>query len=70
MDDKNTNVDEKRMMKLPKFCSVYDIPKTNVIRWIYSKKFPAYKLGKNWFIDIKKFEQWREKEHKNNFKYA
>lgn len=57
-------------MRLCHFCEEYDIPRTTVLQWIHSKGFPAYRLSGRWYIDIKAFLEWREKEHKCSYKYS
>lgn len=62
----------KGMLTVDHFCEQYDIPKVTVMKWIYNKSehFPAYKLGKHWYVDMKKFQQWRDAKHCNCYKYA
>ena len=60
----------KKQMKLTNFCMEFDIPKSTVIRLIHSKDFPAYKIGKCWYIDIDKYYKWRETEHQRNYKWG
>lgn len=59
-----------RQVDLLAFRRMYGIPENTVLRWIHSKGFPAYKLGHKWYVDIQKFEKWRETEHINSYKYA
>lgn len=61
---------EVKQMDLKTFREVYGIAEDTVLRWVHSKHFPAYKLGHKWYVDIKKFEKWREMEHSNGYKYA
>lgn len=61
---------EIRQMNLKTFREAYDIPEDTALRWVHSKGFPAYKLGHKWYVDIKKFEKWREKEHANSYRFA
>ena len=62
---------EVRQVDLKTFRAMYGIPENTAERWIHSKKgFPAYKLGHKWYVDVKKFEKWREIEHVNSYKYA
>lgn len=59
-----------KMMKLSTFCAEYGIPRTSALEMVHSHGFPAYKLGSRWYVDIPKFEAWREKEHRRAYKYA
>lgn len=59
-----------RQMTLKTFKATYDIPEDTALRWVHTKGFPAYKLGRKWYVDIKKFEKWREVEHANSYKYS
>lgn len=61
---------EKKQMDLKEFREVYGIPENTVRDWIYYKKFPAYRLGNKWYVDIPKFLHWREIEHVNQYRYA
>ena len=54
---------EKKQMRLNTFCKEFDIPKNTVLLWVHSKNFPAYKIGKCWYVDIPKYYKWREEEH-------
>ncbi|MGM9936454.1 MAG: helix-turn-helix domain-containing protein [Candidatus Ornithomonoglobus sp.] len=60
------------MLNVDHFCEKFDIPKKTVMTWIYDKKecFPAYKLGKHWYVDMKKFPNWRDNKHIRSYKYA
>jgi|APSaa5957512622_1039677.scaffolds.fasta_scaffold343351_1 hypothetical protein len=57
-------------MSLPNFIKEYGIPRSSLERLIYSKEFPAYKIKGRWYIDIAKYEKWREIEHRRNVKVA
>jgi hypothetical protein len=59
-----------KMMQLKHFREEYDIPENTVMDLIYSKGFPAYKIGRRWYVDIPAFLKWREKEHRLSYKYA
>ncbi len=61
---------DMRQIRLTRFCEEFDMPKTTVLAHIYEKHFPAYKIGKNWYVDVAEFLKWREKEHKRSYKYA
>ena len=60
------------MLTVDHFCEQFDIKKKTVMEWIYNKneKFPAYKLGKHWYVDMKKFPAWRDRKHITCYKYA
>ena len=63
---------EKKILQadLKTFRELYCIPENTVREWVHTKSFPAYKLGSKWYVDIKRFEKWRETEHANSYKYA
>jgi hypothetical protein len=63
---------EKKQMDLKEFRNVYGIPENTVRDWIYDKKrkFPAYRLGNKWYVDIPKFLKWREVESARQTKMA
>lgn len=61
---------EKQMMTLKDFREAYGMPENTVRELIYAKGFPAYKLGKRWYVDIPEFNKWRKKEHRQNYRYA
>ena len=40
-------------MSLPTFCKSFDMPRETVLELIRgNKKFPGYKIGGRWYIDI------------------
>lgn len=59
-----------RQMDLKTFREVYGISEDTVLRWVHTKKFPAYKQGHKWYVDIREYEKWRKSEHINSYKYA
>lgn len=59
-----------KMMRLSTFCEEYDMPRTTVTDLVHSSDFPAYKLGKCWYVDVPAFEKWREEKHKRCYRYA
>lgn len=61
---------DKKMLRLSSFCKEFDMPKTTALQLIHSKGFPAYKLGRCWYIDMSEFMKWRKLEHQRNYKYA
>ena len=61
---------DKKQLRLSSFCKEFDIPKNTALLWIHSRDFPAYKIGKCWYIDLPKYYEWRELEHTKNYKYA
>lgn len=61
---------EKKQMRLKTFCAEFDVPYTTAIEWVHSHGFPAYKLGKGWYIDIPDYYKWRRTMHINSYKYA
>ncbi len=61
---------EVKQVDLKTFRAMYGIPENTVLRWIHLKGFPAYKQGRKWYIDIDKYEKWRNIEHINSYKYA
>lgn len=64
-----SNQKEKQQMRLSTFCEEFEIPKNTVKLWIHSKDFPAYKIGKCWYVDIPQFYAWRTKQHSVSYKY-
>lgn len=60
----------KRQIDLKTFRDMYGISEDTVVRWVHSKGFPAYKQGRKWYVDIAKYESWREVEHINSYDYA
>lgn len=67
-----STIPDKKMMDLKEFQDTYGIPVETTRRWIYDKrkKFPAYRLGNKWYVDIPKFLKWREVEHVRQYRYA
>ncbi len=63
------NKENQQQMRLSNFCNEFDIPKNTVLLWIHSKDFPAYKIGKCWYIDVLEYYNWRKTEHRQNYKY-
>ena len=59
-----------KQMRLTTFCKEFDIPKNTALQWIHSKGFPAYKMGKCWYIDLPEFFAWRDREHLKSYRYA
>ena len=59
-----------KQMQLKQFCAEYGMTSRTVERLIYSNGFPAYKVGGKWYIDIEKYDRWREIEHRKQYKYA
>ena len=49
----------KSQLKLGNFCNEYDMSRTTVLDLIYTQHFPAYKIGGRWYVDMKKFKEWR-----------
>ena len=65
------NIDKAyKQMKLSHFCESYDIPKSTALLWVHSANFPAYNLCSRWYVDIEKYEIWREQTHEKSYKYA
>lgn len=31
---------------------------------------PAFKIGRDWYVDTGAYERWRKEEHRANYKYA
>lgn len=51
-------------MSLPTFCKSFDMPRETVLELIRgNKRFPGYKIGGRWYIDIIEFKEWREKNN-------
>ncbi len=61
---------DKKMLRLKAFCEEYDIPYATGVQLVHSKGFPAYKIGRCWYVDIAEFMKWRTKEHRRSYKYA
>ena len=63
---------EMKQMSLVKFMAEYGMNRTTTLKLINRKMapIPAFKLGGQWYVDIPKFEKWREEEHKRQYKYA
>lgn len=61
---------EIRQVNLATFREIYGIPEDTVLRWVHTKNFPAYKQGNRWYVDVKKYEKWRETEHRNSYRFA
>ena len=59
-----------KQMKLTMFCKEFGMPNSTVKELIHRKDFPAFKIGKCWYIDIDKFYKWREIEHQKSYKWA
>ena len=59
-----------QQMRLTTFCAEYDIPKNSALLWVHSKGFPAFKLGRQWYVDIPEYYKWREAQHKKDYRYA
>lgn len=53
---------DMKQMKLKTFCEYYDIPRTTALQWVHTKGFPAYNLCGRWYVDIDKFNKWRERQ--------
>lgn len=68
----NQYVPYKGMITVDHFSQCMDIPKKTVMEWIYDKseQFPAYKLGRHWYVDMKKWPAWRDSKHVRCYKYA
>ncbi len=62
--------EEMKQMKLNNFCKTFDIPRTTVLKWAHSNEFPAYNLCGHWYVDLKQFYKWREKQHSISYKYS
>ena len=62
------------MMPLPEFSEWSGIPKTTLLDWInHDKSFcgkVARKLGRHWYIDMKRWQKWCDIKHANCYKYA
>jgi len=50
-----------KQMPLKTFIEEYGVPRATIYRLIYSVGFPAFKIGRNVYIDIPRYEEWREK---------
>ena len=61
---------EVRQVDLKTFRQMYGIPENTVERWIHTRSFPAYKQGHKWYVDVRKYEKWRETEHAKSYNYA
>lgn len=64
------NKENMQQMKLNHFCKSFDIPRTTVLKWVHSNDFPAYNLCGHWYVDVKQFYKWREKQHSISYKYS
>ena len=63
-------MNKMKMMKLPKFCAEFDIPRSTALKWVHSAGFPAYNLQGHWYVDVEDFYKWRNKQHQISYKYA
>lgn len=61
---------ELKQMRLSTFAKMYDIPRSTAHELIHTKGFPAYKIYGRWYVDIEKYEKWREQKHRECYKYA
>lgn len=61
---------DKKQMKLTSFCKEFDVARTTALKWAHSDGFPAYNLCGHWYVDMDKFYQWRDQQHKKSYKYA
>lgn len=61
-----------KQISLVDFMAEYGMKRTCTLKLINRRDnpLPAYKLGGQWYVDIPKFEAWREIEHKRQYKYA
>ena len=59
-----------KQMQLSHFCTEYDIKPNTARQMIHSKGFPAYKIGGKWYVDIAKYEEWRDQEHRKSYRWA
>ena len=67
--------EERQMqeMRVSTFLKTYDIPRSTFNEWLHRSDFAgvvALKVCERWRIKIPEYEQWREKQHKNCYKYA
>ncbi len=62
--------ESKTQMKLNHFCELYDIPRASLMEWIHGFNFPAYKIGGRWYVDIKRYYDWRDRQHEKAYLYA
>ena len=62
------------MMPLPKFVQEYGVPRQTVIDWINKERGfagkVAYSINRHWYIDIPEFLKWRERKHRESYRYA
>lgn len=61
---------KKTQVNLKEFREMFGIPQETVKKYIHSKGFPAFKQCGKWYVDLKKYEKWRETEHRNEYAYA
>ena len=61
MKGANMEITKKRQLSLRHFCEQYEVAERTAHRWIRTVGFPAYKIMGKWYIDIVKYEEWREK---------
>lgn len=63
-----------KMMTLPQFTEEYGIARPTVIDWIGKEKGfagrVAYKINSKWYIDIPQFIKWRDRKHRESYRYA
>lgn len=62
-----TPAPKRSMMALPEFSEHVGIAKTTLYDWINNDKSfcgkVAFKIGRHWYIDLKKWNKWREIKH-------
>lgn len=64
----------KQQMRLNNFSEAFDIPRDTIMDWIDKEKGfagkVAFKNNSRWYIDIPAFTKWRERKHRESYKYA
>lgn len=62
------------MMQRKNFCEAYDVPLSTLKDWTDKERGfagkVAYKVGAHWYINIKEFEKWLARKHRESYRYA
>lgn len=49
---------EDRYYSMPEICKYLGISRDTALKWIASKKIPAYKVGKKWMFKVSQIDEW------------
>lgn len=62
-----------REMTLPHFMAVFDYERDKLLELCRSVDWEgkiAFKVGRQWKIDVAEYLKWRKKNHSRDYKYA